>query len=115
MHALSGRGHAHSQSPMPGISHPTPTHQPFPTCFPLPSAHAYAAGITTVSSPFRQTFIAELANGAIGYIPNQPAYLEGNYEVISARCAAGSGEMLVDSAVRQLQMLFAAARSEMGK
>ena len=50
-----------------------------------------------------------------GYIPNQPAYLEGNYEVISARCAAGSGEMLVERAVRQLQMLFAAARSEMGK
>ena len=59
------------------------------------------------SSPFRQTFITELANGAIGYIPNQPAYLEGNYEVISARCAAGSGELLVDSAVRQLRRLFA--------
>ena len=67
------------------------------------------------SSPFRHTFITELANGSIGYIPNQPAYLEGNYEVISARCAAGSGELLVDSAVRQLRMLFAAARSEAGK
>ena len=58
------------------------------------------------SSPFRHTFIAELANGAIGYIPNQPAYLEGNYEVVSSRCAAGSGERLVDSAVRQLRALY---------
>jgi hypothetical protein len=60
------------------------------------------------ASPFRHTFIAELANGAIGYIPNRPAYLEGNYEPVSARCAAGSGELLVESAVRQLRALFRA-------
>jgi hypothetical protein len=58
------------------------------------------------ASPFRHTFIAELANGAIGYIPNRPAYVEGNYEPISARCAAGSGELLVESAVRQLRAVF---------
>lgn len=58
------------------------------------------------ASPFRHTFIAELANGAIGYIPNRPAYVEGNYEPISARCAAGSGELLVENAVRQLRELF---------
>lgn len=49
-------------------------------------------------SPFRQTHIAELANGAIGYIPNRSAYAEGNYEVVSARCAEGSGERLVTTA-----------------
>jgi hypothetical protein len=59
------------------------------------------------ASPFRHTFIVELANGAIGYIPNRPAYVEGNYEPTSARCAAGSGELLVESAVRQLRDLFA--------
>jgi hypothetical protein len=64
------------------------------------------------ASPFRHTLIAELANGSIGYIPNSPAYLEGNYEPISARCAAGSGEMLVESAVRQLRALFNAALKE---
>jgi hypothetical protein len=64
------------------------------------------------SSPFRHTFIAELANGAIGYIPNRPAYLEGNYEPVSARCAAGSGELLVESAVRQLRTLFNAGRTQ---
>ena len=57
------------------------------------------------ASPFRYTMIAELANGAIGYIPNQEAYSQGNYEVVSARCAAGSGEMLVDAALKLLREL----------
>ncbi len=58
-------------------------------------------------SPFPQTIIAELANGAIGYIPSRRAYAQGNYEVESARCAAGSGERLVDAAVRLLNELHA--------
>jgi neutral ceramidase len=53
-------------------------------------------------SPFRHTIIAELANGAIGYIPSRRAYAQGNYEVISARCAEGSGEKLTDVVVRLL-------------
>ncbi|MBY0457200.1 MAG: neutral/alkaline non-lysosomal ceramidase N-terminal domain-containing protein [Gemmataceae bacterium] len=57
-------------------------------------------------SPFRQTMIAELANGSIGYVPNRAAYPQGNYEVISARCAEGSGEKLVDSALKQLRSQF---------
>jgi neutral ceramidase len=56
-------------------------------------------------SPFKYTFIAELANGSIGYIPNRSAYPEGNYEVVSARCAQGSGEMLVDAALEILRAL----------
>jgi neutral ceramidase len=54
------------------------------------------------ASPFRFTIIAELTNDSIGYVPNLKAYGEGAYEVISARCAAGSGEMLADAAVRLL-------------
>ena len=49
--------------------------------------------------------LIELANTAIGYIPNRSAYTEGNYEVVSARCAAGSGEMLVDTAIQLLREL----------
>ena len=56
-------------------------------------------------SPFRHTIIAELADGAIGYIPARRAYAQGNYEVISARCAEGSGERLVDAAVAILKDL----------
>lgn len=57
-------------------------------------------------SPFRQTMIAELANGSIGYVPNRVAYSQGNYEVVSARCAEGSGEKLVDEAIKQLRAQF---------
>ena len=42
-------------------------------------------------SPFPHTIIAELANGSIGYIPSRRAYPQGNYEVVSARCARGIG------------------------
>lgn len=57
------------------------------------------------ASPFRCTMLAELANGSIGYIPDKRAYKQGNYEVVSARCAEGSGEMLVEAAVRLLKEL----------
>lgn len=57
------------------------------------------------ASPFQHTFIAELANGTIGYIPNRSAYPEGLYEVVSARGAAGSGEQLVDVALELLEQV----------
>jgi hypothetical protein len=57
------------------------------------------------ASPFKETIIAELANGSVGYVPTRRAYSEGNYEVVSARCAEGSGEMLVETAGRLLKEL----------
>ena len=57
------------------------------------------------ASPFKYTMIVELANGSIGYVPNKSAYPESNYEVWSARCAAGSGEMLVSVATMLLSEL----------
>jgi hypothetical protein len=56
-------------------------------------------------SPFPHTFLVELANESIGYIPDRRSYAEGNYEPESARCAAGSGEKLVDAAVKLLTEL----------
>jgi hypothetical protein len=56
-------------------------------------------------SRFPHTMIAELANGSIGYIPDRPAYAQGNYEVVSARCGEGSGELLVEAALRLLNEL----------
>ena len=58
-------------------------------------------------SPFPYTIFAELANGSIGYIPSRRAYAQGNYEVVSARCAEGSGERLVDAAVKMLKEMHA--------
>ena len=57
------------------------------------------------ASPFKHTFIAELANGSIGYIPNRAAYPQGNYEVVSARCAEGAGERLIEVALESLRAL----------
>lgn len=57
------------------------------------------------ASPFRYTFIAELANGSIGYVPHREAYPQGNYEVVSARAAAGAGEQLVETALSLLREL----------
>lgn len=57
-------------------------------------------------SPFKQTMIAELANGSIGYIPDRRSYAEGNYEPVSARCAPGSGEQLVETASKLLKRLL---------
>jgi neutral ceramidase len=55
-----------------------------------------------IASPFKYTLIAELANGSIGYIPNRSAYPEGLYEVLSARCVEGSGELVIDEALKML-------------
>jgi len=65
-----------------------------------------------MDSPFPQTMIAELANGSIGYVPSRRAYPQGNYEVVSARCTEGSGELLVQTAVQLLQEIMAAAPGE---
>ncbi|HUF63755.1 MAG TPA: hypothetical protein VMN36_16885 [Verrucomicrobiales bacterium] len=64
-----------------------------------------------LDSPFQQTMITTLANGSLGYIPNRRAYPQGNYEVVSARCAAGSGELLVQAAVEMLKELHPLATS----
>ncbi|QDU38153.1 Neutral ceramidase precursor [Maioricimonas rarisocia] len=74
----------------------------------LPGEIFTELGITIKQgSPFDRTIVAELSNGSIGYIPNREAYPQGEYEVISARCAAGSGEILVDTALDSLRELYA--------
>ncbi len=61
------------------------------------------------ASPFLHTIVVELANGSVGYVPNRKAYPEGAYEAVSARCAAGSGEMLAEAAGRLLKELHSSA------
>lgn len=61
------------------------------------------------ASPYRHTIVTTLANGSLGYVPTRQAYAQGEYEVISARVAAGSGEALVEAATRLLRDAFAAA------
>ncbi len=54
-------------------------------------------------SPFRHTVVVSLANGHLGYVPDGKAWSQGNYEVVTARCAEGSGERLVETAVKLLK------------
>jgi hypothetical protein len=56
-------------------------------------------------SPYPNTYVVELANENIGYIPDRRSYAEGNYEPESACCAAGSGEKLVETALKLLAEL----------
>ncbi len=56
-------------------------------------------------SPYPFTIITELANGAIGYVPDRKAYAEGNYEVITTKVAAGAGELLAENVLRMLNQL----------
>lgn len=73
----------------------------------LPGEVFVALGLSIKSaSPFKQTHVIELANGSIGYIPSRSAYAEGNYEVVSSRCAEGSGEILVTATVKMLSELY---------
>src|SRR4029079_5324513 len=60
------------------------------------------------ASPFKHTFIAELANGSIGYVPTREAFPQGNYEVVSARGEIGTGELLVKTALTLLNEVKAA-------
>ncbi|MBN2477299.1 MAG: hypothetical protein JXB62_22015 [Pirellulales bacterium] len=79
----------------------------------LPGEIFVALGLSIkAASPFGQTHVVELANGSVGYVPSRSAYAEGQYEVVSARCAEGSGEMLVAAAVRMLGEMYGKTEPE---
>jgi hypothetical protein len=50
-------------------------------------------------SPFSHTFVAELCNDAIGYVPTCKAYDEGGYEATSTPFVPGTGEQMVETAL----------------
>lgn len=56
-------------------------------------------------SPYAHTFILELANDNLGYIPSFRAFREGGYEPASAILAPGTGEMLAEKAIEVLHYL----------
>ena len=59
-------------------------------------------------SPYRYTYVFELANDYVGYIPDKVAFDRGGYQVwmgLHSFLAPGSGEMIVDEAVRLLDQL----------
>jgi neutral ceramidase len=56
-------------------------------------------------SPFKTTLVVELTNDSLGYIPTKKAFAEGSYETVNSRVQPGTGEALVDAAVRLLKEL----------
>ena len=54
-------------------------------------------------SPFPYTFIVELANGDVGYIPTRRGFEEGGYEPTSTSLAPGGGEKIADKAIELLK------------
>lgn len=59
-------------------------------------------------SPFKHTFVCELANDYIGYIPTRTAFEEGGYETLNARSskvAPEAGEIIVETALNALKSL----------
>ncbi len=59
-------------------------------------------------SPFRHTYIVELSNDWIGYLPNLEAHKLGGYQVWTGHhsyAEPGTGERIVDEAVAMLQEL----------
>lgn len=56
------------------------------------------------ASPFRTTLVIELSDAVETiYIPHRAAYAGGSYEVTNSAVQPGSGEMLVESALRLLR------------
>jgi hypothetical protein len=58
------------------------------------------------ASPFPLTIVAELAHGPVTYFPNDAAFDQGNYEVVTSRAARGSGEKLVEAAKALLNQTY---------
>ena len=59
-----------------------------------------------VASPFQHTFVITHCNGAAGYLPTQPSYEEGGYEVESSPFAPTAAEQVIEEAVRILKELY---------
>lgn len=59
-------------------------------------------------SPYRDTFVFELANDYVGYVPDEQAFDRGGYQVwmgLHSFLARGSGEIIVDEALKLLDRL----------
>jgi len=54
------------------------------------------------ASPFKNTFVIELANDSPAYVPTRTAMEQGGYEANNSIYAAGGGELLVETALTLL-------------
>jgi hypothetical protein len=69
-------------------------------------------------SPYRYTFVFELANDYVGYIPDAASFDRGGYQVwmgLHSFLARGSGEIIVDEAVGVLNRLHGDAQAAVSR
>lgn len=67
---------------------------------------------TKARSPFPHTFVSELANGWVGYVPTEAAFARGGYETrlaFSSRLVPEAGDVMCRTGIGLLHMLAAAA------
>ena len=65
---------------------------------------------TKAKSPFKHTFVAELANGWVGYVPTAAAFEHGGYEcrlAYQSRLVPEAGDLMCRTGVGLLRMLSA--------
>ena len=66
-------------------------------------------------SPFRHTFVAELSNDWVGYVPDRRGHELGGYQTWTGHhsfCEPGTGERMVAVALNQLERLHGQARRD---
>ena len=63
-------------------------------------------------SPFQHTFVIQLANAHIAYVPTEEGFRQGDYEPINSRLAPGGGEAMIDGAAEMLHALHEGAAAE---
>ena len=56
-------------------------------------------------SPFEDTQVLSICNDRPSYVPTEKAFKEGSYEITNARVAPGTGEKLVETALKLLREL----------
>ena len=59
------------------------------------------------NSPFAETFVLELCNGSIGYIPSEEGYRIRCYEANTGPFAPGTGEIVAEEYVKLLESIYA--------
>lgn len=76
----------------------------------LPGEVFVEHGLTIkLQSPAKRTFVVELANGIVGYIPTREAFLGGGYEQRlgnNSKLSPVAGEMMTETALALLDSMF---------
>lgn len=66
---------------------------------------SFARHLIRQNSPYKNTWVIELTNSHIAYVPTEEAFAGGGYETVNSRLAPGGGELMVATALEMLREL----------